>query len=142
MNLTELGRYIREHRQARDAGYFNALMRYHKMFSIPFACLALGFLAMPLGMQAKRASRSYGLVLGVAFFLAYYLLLSAGSVFGESGRIPPIAAVWMPNLVTVVVGVFLFVRMARERPLRLELPADGLERLAAAWRRSRRRGGR
>jgi lipopolysaccharide export system permease protein len=142
MNLTELGRYIREHRQARDAGYFNALMRYHKMFAIPFACLALGFLAMPLGMQAKRASRSYGLVLGVAFFLAYYLLLSAGSVFGESGRIPPIAAVWMPNLVTVAVGVFLFVRMARERPLRFELPADGLERLAAAWRRRRRRGGR
>lgn len=142
MNLTELGRYIREHREARDAGYFNALMRYHKMFSIPFACLALGFLAMPLGMQAKRASRSSGLVLGVVFFLAYYLLLSAGSVFGESGRVPPFAAVWMPNVLTAALGLFLFVRMAQERPLRFELPADWLERRAAAWGRRRRRGGR
>jgi lipopolysaccharide export system permease protein len=141
MNLTELGRYIREHRDARDAGYFNALMRYHKMFSIPFACLVLGFLAMPLGMQAQRASRSYGLALGLVFFLLYYLLLSAGSVFGESGRLPPIAAVWMPNIAMAAVGVFLFARMARERPLRFDLPADLLERWAAAWRRLRRRGG-
>jgi len=141
MNLAELRQYIREHQAARDAGYFNALMRYHKMFSIPFACLVLGFLAMPLGMQAKRASKSYGLGLGLVFFMLYYLLLSAGSVFGESGRLPPIAAVWMPNLVMAAVGGFLFVRMAQERPLRFDLPADLLERWSAAWRRLRRRDG-
>ncbi len=141
MNLAELRQYIREHQAARDAGYFNALMRYHKMFSIPCACLVLGFLAMPLGMQAKRASKSYGLGLGLVFFLLYYLLLSAGSVFGESGRLPPIAAVWMPNLVMAAVGVFLFVRMAQERPLRFDLPADLLERWSAAWHRLRRRDG-
>jgi len=141
MNLAELRQYIREHQVARDAGYFNALMRYHKMFSIPFACLVLGFLAMPLGMQAKRASKSYGLGLGLVFFMLYYLLLSAGSVFGESGRLPAIAAVWMPNLVMAAVGVFLFVRMAQERPLRFDLPADLLERWSAAWRRLRRRDG-
>lgn len=141
MNLAELRQYIREHQAARDAGYFNALMRYHKMFSIPFACLVLGFLAMPLGMQAKRASKSYGLGLGLVFFMLYYLLLSAASVFGESGRLPPIAAVWMPNLVMAAVGVFLFVRMAQERPLRFDLPADLLERWSVAWRRLRRRDG-
>lgn len=141
MNLAELRQYIREHQAARDAGYFNALMRYHKMFSIPFACLVLGFLAMPLGMQAKRVSKSYGLGLGLVFFMLYYLLLSAASVFGESGRLPPIAAVWMPNLVMAAVGVFLFVRMAQERPLRFDLPADLLERWSAAWRRLRRRDG-
>jgi len=141
MNLAELRQYIREHQAARDAGYFNALMRFHKMFSIPFACLVLGFLAMPLGMQAKRASKSYGLGLGLVFFMLYYLLLSAGSVFGESGRLPPIAAVWMPNLVMAAVGVFLFVRMAQERPLRFDLPADLLERWSVAWRRLRRRDG-
>jgi lipopolysaccharide export system permease protein len=141
MNLTELGRYIREHRDTRDAGYYNALMRYHKMFSIPFACLVLGFLAMPLGMQAKRASKSYGLGLGLVFFLLYYLLLSAGSVFGESGQLPPIVAVWMPNVVMAAVGVFLFVRMAQERPLRFDLTADLFERWAAAWRRRKRPGG-
>ncbi|HSM75958.1 MAG TPA: LptF/LptG family permease, partial [Desulfobacterales bacterium] len=91
---------------------------------------------------AKRASRSYGLVLGVVFFLAYYLLLSAGSVFGESGRVPPFAAVWMPNVLTAALGLFLFVRMAQERPLRFELPADWLERRAAAWGRRGRRDGR
>ncbi len=141
MNLAELRQYIREHQAARDAGYFNALMRFHKMFSIPFACLVLGFLAMPLGMQAKRVSKSYGLGLGLVFFMLYYMLLSAGSVFGESGRLPPIAAVWMPNLVMAAVGVFLFVRMAQERPLRFDLPADLLERWSAAWRRLRRRDG-
>lgn len=142
MNLSELGQYIREREDIRDSRYFNALMRYHKMFSIPFACLVLGFLAMPLGMQARRASKSYGLGLGLVFFLLYYLLLSAGSVFGENGQFPPLLAVWMPNAVMAAVGIYLFVRMAQERPLRMDLPADLLDRWAAGWRRLKRRGGR
>ena len=37
MNLAELGQSIRGREDRRDGKYFNALMRYHKMFSIPFA---------------------------------------------------------------------------------------------------------
>ncbi len=43
--------------------------------------------------EHQAARESYGLGLGLVFFMLYYLLLSAGSVFGESGRLPPIAAV-------------------------------------------------
>ena len=35
-----------------------ALMEFHEKFSIPFACLALGLLAFPLGVQAASLRRS------------------------------------------------------------------------------------
>lgn len=106
--------------------YYKMLLTFHQKFSIPFACFALGVLAMPLGIQSKSAKRSSGLVLGLACFLFYYLLLSVGIVFGETGAYPPIIGMWIPNLVMGALGIFLLVLTANEKAIRL--PA-GLYRL-------------
>ena len=53
------------------------------------------------------------------FFLFYYLMLSAGWVFGETGSYPPLVGMWAPNLVVGVIGLFLLVRNAKERPVRI-----------------------
>ena len=97
--------------------YYLALMEFHKKFSLPSACLALGLLAMPLGIQSKSAKRSFGIGLGLFFFLAYYLILSAGFVFGEAGSYPPLIGMWAPNIVMGGIGCFLMVRCARERAI-------------------------
>jgi len=116
MSLAELRQYLKDSTQ-KGAGYFNALMELHKRFSIPFACLALGLLAVPLGIQSRPTKRSFGLVLGLIFFLFYYLLLSAGLVFGERGICPPIIGMWAPNVVLGGLGLYLLVHSANERPV-------------------------
>ena len=58
------------------------------------------------------------MVLGLFFFLIYYLLLSAGLVFGEAGVCPPIVGMWGPNLVIGAVGLYLLVMSAKERSLK------------------------
>ena len=45
-------------------------MNFHEKFSIPFACIALGLLAIPLGLQSKTDKRSLGIMLGLVLFLA------------------------------------------------------------------------
>lgn len=116
MTLAELRAYLRDP-PARDDKYYLALMEFHKKFALPFACLALGVLAVPLGVRSKSARRAFGVGLGLAFFLGYYLLLSVGWVFGEAGLYPPLAGMWVPNLVTGAAGVFLLRRCAREEAL-------------------------
>ena len=118
MSLTELKVYI-ENYQTRDKGYYKAVMEWHRKFSLPFACMALGLLAMPLGVQSKSAKRSFGLILGLSFFLLYYLLLSAGTVFGKTGTIPPIVGMWFPNFIMGSTGLYLLFRTVKERPLHL-----------------------
>ena len=60
---------------------------------------------------------TFGIGLGLFFFLLYYLLMSLGTTFGEDGRYPPVLGMWMPNLILGGFGIFLLVRSAREKPL-------------------------
>jgi lipopolysaccharide export system permease protein len=57
--------------------------------------------------------------MGMIFFLIYYLMLSAGSVFGEAGLYPPAVGMWVPNVVTGGLGLFLLVRANNDRPVRI-----------------------
>lgn len=119
MSLGELRHYLRE-TKTKDAQYYITLMEYYKKFSIPVACFALGLLAMPLGIQSKTAKRSFGIVLGLVFFLLYYLMLSAGWVFGETGAYPPIIGMWAPNVVMGGVGIYFLLRTVKERPVGID----------------------
>jgi lipopolysaccharide export system permease protein len=110
MGVSELKSFIQTARKGSKT-YYKALMKFHEKFALPFACFTLGLAAMPLGMRARRGKRSMGTVLGIILFLAYYILLSVGWSFGESGTLPPLVGMWTPNLVMGAVGIFLFVRM-------------------------------
>jgi lipopolysaccharide export system permease protein len=119
MSLGELRQFL-ESTPRKDARYYSALIEFHEKFSIPFACLALGLLAVPLGLQPMAGRRSFGLVLGLFFFLLYYLMLIVGWSFGESGAYPPAVGMWVPNFIMAGIGLSLLVRTARERPLRID----------------------
>ncbi|MCP3941301.1 MAG: LPS export ABC transporter permease LptF [Desulfobacteraceae bacterium] len=119
LSLTEIVHLIRagidDNPQQRRA----ALMVLHEKFSIPFACLALGLLAFPLGIQSMSLRKSSGFSLGIFFFLLYYFLLAAGWSVGQTGHYPPALGMWLPNVVMGGAGVFLLIRNAKERPVRL-----------------------
>ncbi|MCK4485508.1 MAG: LPS export ABC transporter permease LptF [Desulfobacterales bacterium] len=117
MSLGELRHSLREAAK-KNAKYYLTLMEYHKKFSIPFACFVFGLIAVPLGVQSKSAKRSFGMVLGLFFFLIYYIFLSAGWVFGEAGVCPPVVCMWGPNLVIGSIGLYLLILSAKERPLK------------------------
>jgi len=116
MYVSELLHHIRT-ATIRDNRYYKLLLEFHKKFSLPFACMALGVLAVPLGIQFKTAKRSYGIGLGMGFFLLYYILLSAGWVFGEAGSYPPFIGMWLPNIVLGGIGLLLLKRAAFEQPI-------------------------
>ncbi len=112
MSLAELREYLKNHATNKDPQYYLTLMEFHKKFSLPFACFALGLLALPLGIQSRTSRRSFGVGLGLIFLLIYYLLLAVGWVFGETGAYPPLIGMWAPNIVMMITGLFLMVRRA------------------------------
>jgi lipopolysaccharide export system permease protein len=118
MGVAELQEFLKGLPE-KNTYYNKVVMELQKKFSIPAACFTLGILAIPLGIQSRRAKRSSGLGLGLGFFLLYYILLSLGLVFGETGAYPPVLAMWMPNLIMGILGLSLLVLTANERQIRI-----------------------
>jgi lipopolysaccharide export system permease protein len=127
MTIAHLQAYLTE-AKGDDKKYFKALLKYYKKFSIPVACLAMGLLAMPLGIQTRNSKKAFGIGLCLIFFLLYYLLLSFGSTLGENGRYPPIVGMWLPNVVLGGFGIFLLVWSAKEKQININWPGPFLRR--------------
>jgi lipopolysaccharide export system permease protein len=109
MSLAELRKYLNTATE-KNGKYYAGLIEFHKKFSIPFACFVFGLIAMPLGINTNDSKRSMGIGLSLFFVFLYYLLLSAGFVFGEAGVYPPVIGMWVPNMLILAIGVFFIIR--------------------------------
>ena len=134
MSLKELRKYLKDTPNKNDS-YYRALMELHKKFSLSIACFTLGILAVSLGIQSRSSKKSYGLVLGLVFFLTYYLLLSLGLVFGETGAYPPAIGMWVPNYIMGGLGLYLLFRTANERSVRIDFLAFVFKKFKAKFSR-------
>ncbi|MFW6284305.1 MAG: LptF/LptG family permease, partial [Desulfosalsimonas sp.] len=118
MQFSELRDYIKT-AENRDKRYYSVLLELHRKFSIPFACISMGLLALPLGVTSVSARKSAGLGMGLLCFLLYYLLLSAGTVLGESGWFHPAFGLWAPNGIMGVLGLYMLIKTAKDEPVGL-----------------------
>jgi lipopolysaccharide export system permease protein len=119
-SLVDLIRFIRTDTSDKIQ-MSEALMVLHEKFSVPFACLFMGLLAFPLGVQSMSLGRSSGFGMGVFFLLVYYFFLAAGWSAGETGYFPPVLGMWLPNLVMGGAGIYLLKRNAVENPVKMPL---------------------
>lgn len=116
MSLAELWQYIKTS-TSKDAEYYSILTEFNLKFSLPSSCLIFGILALPLGTMSGNVKKSSGVGYGLVFVLIYYILLSVGRVFGESGAFSPVIGVWAPIIILFFTAIFLFIRISNNRPL-------------------------
>ena len=105
MSWEELNRSHREQNAPSKRFQLKVAVERHKRWALPAACLVLGLFAMPLACAFEGVRRQMGVVLSLVMFLVYYSMLSLGLSMGESGRVPPLIGLWLPNLVFGVAGV-------------------------------------
>ncbi len=140
MSLRELGRTIQALR-SKNADARPQMVKVHEKFSIPFACLVFGIIAVPLGVQSRtsRSGKSMGLAWSLGVLLLYYLLTNAGTSLAERGIIVLEAGMWAANAVFLALGVYLLVKAARESPVQVMVWAGkAVGRLKTVWARKRR----
>ena len=140
MTYAEMTRALEEQAEGSPR-YYSLLLEFHKKFSIPLASIALAILAVPLGVRSVTSRRSAGLGIGLFAFLVYYVLLSAGLVFGEAGVIPPALAMWAPNGIMGAAGLYLTYKAANDQPIWLsQLAGRAVSGLLGIFRSSRTDG--
>lgn len=133
MTLSELQNVIEE--RGAESTYSYAL-EYHKRFALPISCLLLGLVGAPLGALFPRAGRMTGVALALGLFVAYYVLLSAGSGLGKNGIIPCFVAVWIPNFVMFGIALFLWNKAHTDSPFKIGTLYHHLREAAAAMNKA------
>lgn len=111
----------------------NLHLEFHRRLAFPFACFVFALIGIPLGLQNRRSGKSSGFSLCIVVLLCYYILLSIGKTLGQKAVVPPAVAMWMPNLIFIGLGIYLFKKTAAEERMALfDLPARLLR-----WGRAR-----
>jgi lipopolysaccharide export system permease protein len=86
----------------------------YKKRSIPFACIIFVLIGAPLGIMARRKGFAIGGALSLAFFLVYWAFLIAGEQLADRMIIGPVMAMWGPNVIVGIFGIYLVIRTVRE----------------------------
>jgi len=118
LTLAELRDLLRDP-AAMDEQRNLARVEIYKKFSIPAACLVFGLFALPLGINNRRGGKASGFALSIGILILYYVLLNNGEEAARYGRIPAWLAMWSPNILLAVAGVFLLVRRNQDKSLLL-----------------------
>ncbi|MGR3812074.1 LptF/LptG family permease [Jiulongibacter sp. NS-SX5] len=86
--------------------------RYQR-YATPFAVLILSLMALIVSARKRRGG--VGLQIAIGFFLAFtyilFYIMSKG--IAESGNMPPLLAVWLPNIVFGVIAFFMYFTVPR-----------------------------
>jgi lipopolysaccharide export LptBFGC system permease protein LptF len=93
---------------ARESDTIKLRSEITKRFSFSFASLAFAFIAVPLGLVTRRRETSGGLVLSLMIAALYFVITTLAEHFDTA--IGANLVMWSPNVICVVLGLYLFRR--------------------------------
>lgn len=110
MTYEELGRLAAAvHRSGGDPR--KLLVGREQKLAIPAATLVIMLFGAPLATTVKKGGAAFGVGVSLGSTLVYILLMRLFGAIGIAGGLPPVWAAWTPNLLFLLVGAALLVRV-------------------------------
>lgn len=112
MSSPDLATYIEKQRQ-RGVGNLKVYeIEYYRRIATSFAAFILTVIG--LSLSSRRIKGGMGLNLGIGLVLSFSYILFQGisSTFSISGNVPPILAVWIPNIIFSFIALYIYLYKA------------------------------
>lgn len=91
-----------------------ALTEVNKRFSFSLASLAFGLIGIPLAITAQRRETSIGFLLSLIVAFVYFLFIIVADSFKNSPKAHPELLVWIPNVLFIGMGIYMFYKLSRK----------------------------
>ena len=89
-------------------------LEFNRKFSVPFASLCFVFLAVSLGLMAKKSGQTVGFIFSIIISVIYWTMLMGGQTIGIRMGYSPFLSIWMPNILSLFIGLILFLNRIRK----------------------------
>ncbi|HEV3510425.1 MAG TPA: LPS export ABC transporter permease LptF [Candidatus Sulfotelmatobacter sp.] len=110
MNYEELRNYIRDLQQS---GFDVVRLRVelNKKLSYPVITLIMAILAIPFALSTGKKGAVTGVAVAVGVAVFYTVISRLFEAMGEVNQLPPALAAWSPDLIFVLVGGYLVLKV-------------------------------
>ena len=110
MTNPELRQYINRQRQRGFANIKEFELEYHKRIAMSFASFILTLIGASLSARKVKGGMGLNLGIGLGLAFSYILFQTIASTFAVNGNMPPVIAVWIPNILYAFIAFYLYTR--------------------------------
>ena len=108
MNIHRLNEFIAQQR-AKGSDSINLIqVEQHARYAYPLGTFILTLIAVSLSSRKVRGGTGLHIGVGIALCISYILFYRFFEEFAKSGSLPVGVAIWLPNLIYLVIGVYLY----------------------------------
>lgn len=93
--------------------HLEILVEFNKRFSTSLSCIAFALIAIPLGVTTHRKETSVGFALSLVVAFSYFFFILMADTFRGKPEAFPQFLIWVPNVLFIGLGSFLFLRLSK-----------------------------
>ena len=110
LTTAELFDYLEIQSQRGIPGLDAYKLELYKRFSNPFAAFILTLIGVSVASKKVRGGTGFHLFVGFLLSVTYILFNLLSVSFTVKGGVPPFLAVWIPNLIYLGIGIYLYIK--------------------------------
>lgn len=88
-------------------------VEFNRRLSVAMACIAFALVAVPLGITAHRRETSVGFAFSLIIAFTYFFFIIMADTFRGNPNAFPVLLIWIPNVLFISLGAFLFRRLMK-----------------------------
>ncbi len=88
-------------------------IEYHRRFAMMAAAFILTVIGMALSSRKVKGGMGLNIGIGLVLSFSYILFMTVTQTFAQSGLTSPMVAMWIPNILYLIIAVFLYIRASR-----------------------------
>lgn len=108
MTSPELKAYVDRQKQRGFANTKEFEIEYHKRIAMSFASFILTTIGLALSSRKVKGGMGLHLGIGLALSFSYILFQTVSATFAVNANMPPVVAVWIPNILYAFIAMYLY----------------------------------
>ena len=113
LDRNQLNELIRTQRARGDNNVMFAEIEKNNRLSMPFSAFILTIIGVSLSTRKRRGGIGWNIALGIALGFSYILFMKFSEMFVHTGTLPASIALWLPNVLYLIIAAFLYHRASQ-----------------------------